>query len=472
MIVIAIRRVAILLATTAITVHGMHAQSVVRGTIFDSLVTHRWLAGAAVTIPEIHRTVTTDNRGRFLFGPVPAGRYSITFQHPALDALDLPHVALLLSVPDTGAIDARLAMPSASSYIYSLCRAGEDGNPGVIVGSVRDVDDSLPLRNALIVASWTEVVVDPEAAPNGRIDRRTFQRESRSDADGHYISCGVSVQFPIFVRASIPGHETAEAIVPVDSFSVAHRSFAIGRDAHATARVIGVIKDIKGNPIARASVGLRGLGGRARTDSLGRFSLRNVPTGTQFLEARVLGANPRFTEVAFRSDGEHIVQIDFPVDRVREAVPAAVATIDDVRHDPTGFEMRRRTLKGTFLTAAQIESKPDATFAEILLRLPHMATRKFIGATIVMLKSDEEEALPGDSTTTVSGCTPSYWLDELPMRSPLPGGPFPELQRQLNARNIRGIEFYEGRQIPAFFPPPSRGRSACAVIVIWTKTPG
>ena len=454
---------------TAIALHGIHAQAVVRGTIFDSLVTHRWLAGAAVTIPEIHRTVTTDNRGRFQFGPVPAGRYSITFQHPALDALDLPHVALLLSVPDTGAVDARLAMPAAASFIYSLCRAGIDGSPGVIVGSIRDVDDSLPLRDALVVASWTEVVVDPDAAAKSRIDRRTFQRETRSDADGRYILCGVSVQFPIFVRASIPGHETAEAILPVDSFSVAHRSFAIGRDSRATARVIGVIKDINGKPIARASVGLRGLVGRARTDSLGRFSLRNVPTGTQFLEARVLGANPRFAEVAFRSDGEHIVQIDFPIEQVRETVPAAVAALDDVRHDPTGFELRRHTLKGTFLTAAQIESKSDDTLTDILLRLPHMAARKFIGSTIVMFKSGEEEALPGDSTTTVSGCTPSYWLDELPIRSPIPGGPIPELQRQWHAGNIRGIEFYEGRQIPSFFPPPPRGRSACAVIVIWSK---
>ena len=425
-----------------------------------------------MTIPEIHRTVTTDNRGRFQFGAVPAGRYSITFRHPALDALDLPRVALLLSVPDTGTIDARLAMPSASSYMYSLCRAGADGNPGVIVGSIRDVDDSLPVRHALIVASWTEIVVDPDAPPKSRIDRRTFQRESRSDAEGHYITCGVSVQFPIFIRASIPGHETAEAIVSVDSISVAHRSFAIGRDSSATARVIGVIKDINGNPITRASVGLRGLGGRSRTDSLGRFSLRNVPTGTQFLEARVLGASPRFAEVAFRSDGEHIVQIDFPVARVRTAVPSAVAELDDVRNDPTGFALRRRTLKGTFLTAAQIESTPNGTFADVLLRLPHLAVRTFIGSTIVMLKSDEEEALPGDSTTTVRGCTPSYWLDELPVRSPIPGGPFAELQRQLHAGNIRGIEFYEGRQIPPFFPPPPRGRSACAVIVIWTKPPG
>ena len=471
MIVGAIRPIAVFLATTSIALHGAHAQAVVRGTIFDSLVTHRWLAGAAVTIPEIHRTVTTDSRGRFQFGPVTAGRYSITFQHHALDALDLPHVALLLSVPDTGAVDVRLAMPTASSYMYSLCRTGADGNLGVIVGSIRDVDDSMPLRDALIVASWTENTVDADAAPNGRIDRRTFQRESRSDADGHYVTCGVSVQFPIFIRASVPGHETAEAILSIDGNSVTHRSFAIGRDSRATARVIGLIKDMNGNPIARASVGLRGLGGRARTDSLGRFSLHHVPTGTQFLEARVLGANPRFAEVAFHSDAEHVVQIDFPVARVHEAVPSAVAQLADVRNDPTGFELRRHTLKGIFLTAAQIESKPGRTLADVLLQLPHLTTRMFMGTTIVMLKSGDEEALPGDSTTTVSGCTPSYWLDELPVHTPIPGGPFPELQRQVHTGDIRGIEFYEGRQIPPFFPPPPPGRSACAVIVIWTKSP-
>ena len=123
----------------------------------------RWLAGAAVTIPEIHRTVTTDSRGRFQFGPVPAGRYSITFQHHALDARDLPHVALLLSVPDTIAIDARLAMPSASSYTYSLCHTEADGNLGVIVGSIRDVDDSMPLPDAVppAVAELADVHSDP-----------------------------------------------------------------------------------------------------------------------------------------------------------------------------------------------------------------------------------------------------------------------------------------------------------------------
>jgi hypothetical protein len=466
----AFRRFTVLCAAF-IASRGMAAQALVHGTVYDSLVTHRWLAGATITIPEINRSVTSDERGRFDFGRVLAGRYTISFRHHSLDSLDLPRAVLVLPVPDTGTINAQLSMPAPRAYANKLCRTAVDSQGGVITGSVRDVDDSTPVANVLVVASWTETFIDPDARLSNRMSRRAYQREARTDVNGQYVACSISLEFPVFVRAVLPGHETAEVELKLAGQNVVHRSFVVGQEDKAASRIIGVIKDALGNPIAHASAGLRGYVGRARTDSLGRFAIRSVPTGTQVLETRVLGAEPRAVELAIHSFSEHVVQVDFPLVRAKESIPPALARLDEVRNDPTGFQLRRHTLKGTFLTEEQIQAKPNATFADIMLQLPNTVLRKLMDTPVIMMKYDNEEALPGDSTITVRGCTPNYWLDERPMHSPLPGGLFPELQGQLNAGNIKAIEFYERKQIPPFFPQAAVGALECSVVVIWTKQP-
>jgi hypothetical protein len=174
------------------------AQASVTGTVFDSLRTNAWLASPTVVIPELARYTTADVRGRFRFDSVPAGRFTLTFLHPSLDALDVAAPIVALIVPERGTVSVPLTTPAPATLYARLCPNASDTATGFLLGRVRDVDDALPLARAIVTAEWSEYGLE-----RGKLKAHAARTSSATNAAGAYVLCGVpsDVESQVYVFA-------------------------------------------------------------------------------------------------------------------------------------------------------------------------------------------------------------------------------------------------------------------------------
>jgi hypothetical protein len=63
--------------------------ALLRGVVYDSLISAAPLGGAEVWIEGTNRTARTDALGRFEFAGLAAGRYRLAFDHSVLDSTGL-----------------------------------------------------------------------------------------------------------------------------------------------------------------------------------------------------------------------------------------------------------------------------------------------------------------------------------------------------------------------------------------------
>ena len=150
------------------------ARATVSGTVFDSLVTNRPLAGAEVVVEGTELSTLTDSAGRFRIAGVPPGRAVLRFYHTTLDSLGFSAAPVGVTVADSGSVQVRLATPSAATVYGHLCPGTQAPSTGVLLGRVRDVDAHAPLPNADITVRWGEWTVGLGAL--SRTERRVDAR--------------------------------------------------------------------------------------------------------------------------------------------------------------------------------------------------------------------------------------------------------------------------------------------------------
>ena len=220
----------------------------------------------------------------------------------------------------------------------------------------------------------------------------------------------------------------------------------------ATARYSAVVRDALGNPVPRARVRAQGHH-IVLTDGRGAVVLDSLPVGTQVIEFLALGFMPERRVVKLRAETS-------PVDTV--VLKALAPGLDTVRvtadEDPTGFNRRRHSVAGQFITAADIE-REDPRNVTALLR-----TRER------MRYSLDRAGTPAITMTTGpgSGCRPLVLLDGFP----LPPAPrmtgIASLDWIVHPDEIGGVEIYTNPgQVPAQFSLLRIG--SCGAILIWTR---
>jgi outer membrane receptor for ferrienterochelin and colicin len=111
-----------------------------------------------------------------------------------------------------------------------------------------------------------------------------------------------------------------------------------------------------------------------------------------------------------------------------------------------GFEQRRKTTAGTFITRKQIEDSPSPYVTDFLRMVP--------GATVVPAPSY------GYDVRLRGGCRPDIWIDGAR------AGFTVSIDLLLAPMDVEGIEVYRGPELPGRF-----GNNPCGAIVIWTRRP-
>lgn len=125
-----------------------------------------------------------------------------------------------------------------------------------------------------------------------------------------------------------------------------------------------------------------------------------------------------------------------------------------------GFEARRKLGVGYYLTAAQIQARHNRSFAQIV-------TSSFPGLDVVSDPYSNLQYLtstrgqgPG-ALASSNGPVPCYvhlFVDGTYMGDS-------EIS-WIDPRNLDGVEYYDGTQIPATFVKPGAG---CGALLIWTS---
>lgn len=461
----------------------------ISGVVRDSLARGP-LAGAWVQIVEasrhstVARTVITDSLGRFSFDGVPNGRYTIGFFHALLDSLGVEPLLRQVTVSRGRAARIELATPSPARLRSAICSAPlTAATGGVVLGVLRDARSRAPVAGATVTGEWLEV-----SFRKGSIDRQRGRVTVTTEANGWFALCNVPARGMIFLQASRRSDSTDVLDLQIPASGFVHRQLFVGPsrtvvfggatpDADTLMPVrrtrVGdgqlqgaVVSSSGGRPVTGALVRL-GDNPPTRADDRGAFVLAEAPAGTRMLEVRAVGYNP--TRVAVDViPGAAPVTVPLATSKaVLDTVKVIVARAAD-RH-ASGFEDRRRSGAGMFLTAEQIARRGAFSTSDLFRMLRGMR----IGYDYDTLETDANQnaltELPQLSDRRIlmrgiSGnwCEPALWFD---------GNLIPELSVDaldgwVPPGRVAAIEIYSEATVPPQF---QRTRSGCGAVLFWTK---
>src|SRR5881392_3335140 len=269
--------------------------TLLRGVVYDSLVTAAPLAGAEVWVEGTNRTARTDGAGRFELAALAPGRYRLTFDHPVLDSTGLAAPPVVVDVAADGATAVTLATPGPATAHRTLCPHDPwHQKTGAILGLVRNAADSKPLPDIMVTAHWTIYVLGA-----GSVRAEPGTAAARSDRSGRVLLCNVPTDVAVVLQGR--AGEGPAGMVLVD---LAGRAFGRARldlaVAATTGAVTGVVRNRNGSVIPGATVVVIGTDSRTQADESGGFTLRDVIAGPRIVEAHAIGYPPGRAQTTVR----------------------------------------------------------------------------------------------------------------------------------------------------------------------------
>jgi len=437
----------------------------IEGVAVDSL--HQdFLRGATLTVEGAESRATTDSLGRFKLENVPPGARRVEVLHPLLDTVGITLITPPLQLSAGQHVRLVVSTPSIPTVIAVKCSSAERSiGPVALLGIVGYAESGAPAVDARVTLEWSEHRVTGK-------EIRVIPRERTAvvTEDGKFRLCGLPEGVSGTITASLGKDSTSAVDVslagpigviglelpePVASTSGA----ASARPPVSTATLTGRVLDPGGTPLARARVSVDADTSFAVTGADGRFTVRNLRTGTRLVSVRRLGFEPAQVPVELRATrpsdvtirmGEFVAQLD----TVRISAVRRNQQLDRV-----GFNRRMSVASGYFMTPEQIEKRNAFDVADLLTSAPMLrrvsANR---GGTIITGRTPRVNVGPTGSTSFSNSCV-TFVVDGVPWR----GG---DVNDFVAANDVAAIEVYA----KTFVPPQFRtGFDDCETVVIWTK---
>jgi len=216
----------------------------------------------------------------------------------------------------------------------------------------------------------------------------------------------------------------------------------IGTLRRGNARLGGVVHNDKGKPVANAEVAVPGTGVDGRTQQNGAYALAGLPAGTQTVEVRVIGFEPKRFTVDLSRD--RLTNLDITLDR-------PVQTLDAVKIFGKGstsmaeFERRLHNGWGHFLTPADIEKRHAVQVTDLFRTMAGvrvLPSRRGFGNTVLLR----------------GNCRPTVYINGMRMDDNAAS----ELDQYVNADEVTGVEVYNTAGRPMQF-----WGNNCGSVVIW-----
>jgi hypothetical protein len=207
-----------------------------------------------------------------------------------------------------------------------------------------------------------------------------------------------------------------------------------------TARVSGVVRSDKGKPLGNAQVLVPGTGVETRTQETGSFALAGLPSGTQTVEVRAIGFEPK--RVAVDLSRDQPATLDVTLDH-------PVQTLDAVRVYGTGnsamaaFQRRLRAGWGHILTPADIARRNAFQASDLFRTIPgvHVAPTRGFGNAVL-----------------IRGCLPTVYLNGMRMADDAAS----DIDMLVSPNELTAVEVYTASNRPAEF-----FGNSCGTVVLW-----
>lgn len=224
----------------------------------------------------------------------------------------------------------------------------------------------------------------------------------------------------------------------------------------AGALVVTVTSQESGRPVMGARVSVVGTSIAAPTDAAGKLRVAGVPSGVLTVEVRRLGYATRLKLV--RLEPGQTAPVDFMLEV--EAIPVAAIEVEARRRDRdwgaeylerSGFDRRRRTGAGQFLTRADIEKRRPMFLSDALRQIAgiRFQPQRVRGGSYVTMSRTGTRFCPVQYFVDGTLIGPGYNIDEI------------------RADDVQGVEVYRGAsEVPPEF---NRRTAACGVIAVWTR---
>lgn len=394
----------------------------------------------------------TDDRGRFRFESLGAGRYAMRFASPMLDSLQYGGSAPIVDVVPGRATRVELAVPSGTTLRAMACPGVSfTEGTGALLGIVTDAESGKPLVGAQVAVAWSDLAIDSANAIVA--DDRAAKVEV--DASGQYRLCGLPTNDPLLVQVQHAGNvgavlrmkiaDATGVLVRDVSFSSASASrFATFADSGplptGTAKLAGTVRDANGTPVAGAQVRVLGTAALGRADQRGAYEFSGLPGGTHEVEVRHFGFGVARGPVELRNDRS--TRLDVQLEKVASLTAMNVVATRTSNYPE--FEQRRReAIGGRFLDEAQIRKLNLNTVTDYVNFLPGFrAVHERWGGTRFFSIRDPD-------------CQPVVLLDDQPIAS-LTDLPTPTM--------LGAVEVYT----TTAGAPPSH-RSPCGTLIFWTR---
>jgi hypothetical protein len=444
----------------------------VHGTVMDSL-TFLPLRGARIVLTSADTAdativkVTTDTTGSFA-ATLRSGIWLASISHERFDSLRivLPERRFKVSAKVLATIP--FWTPSRTAVGRTLCGDSASSDDAALVGFVRSAATNNGLDSARVVAKWINLKLK-----RGGFRRYFETHESRTTRDGWFVQCGVPANGTLVAWAEYHGITTGAVPISLDGASsridfrldqtavVFRGSMDLDPDSSGaslfpvsagTARYRVLVRDLAARPLPNARVRMFGRP-TVRTNDRGEVTLDSLSQGTQTLEVFAIGyqVERRVVDVT--------VQRQF-TDTV--ALTSLRGLLDTVRiiagADPTGFDRRRLTGTGQFITATDVEREDPAETSRLL--------RTRAGLRYAFDRNGYPRI---EVSTQTYPCKPFVLVDGFPP-GPVPTIPGDtELDSIIHPDEIGGVEIYTN---PASVPAELRRFAfgpVCGAIVFWTR---
>ena len=408
-------------------------------------------------------TTMTDASGFFRFDAVPAGEYVITFFHSRLDELGLIGAVKSLTVTAGGSrVEIELGIPGARRLYAMLCgpKAPNDSS-GLLLGSISNAQDGLPLGGASVTAQWFELTMGSKGLVQSRPAIRAV-----TTPEGRFALCRVPWDTQLSVWATAGKATTGTVEAEVKPFGVATTELIVdvadtvrndtATTRRGTARLAGVVRGPNGQPLAGARVGIERTYAEATADEKGTYQLSSLPAGTQTLMARAIGYVPIMMTVNLYPGRLVTKDIAFQAAaQVLETVDVEARTIYS-RSEQEYLQAKKGM--GYFIDADQIERRQPFRTSDLLRMAPGVTVNQSgqLGA---------ETQIQIRGAATLSGpCAPMLVVDGMRLE-----GSSGDIDQITRPENIQGMAIYRG---PSETPVEYQGFNSCGAIVIWTKRGG
>lgn len=423
----------------------------IRGLVFDSLLGRGALAGTAVELVELGRTVHTSSAGLFRFDSLPAGIYTISFSDSALASIGFTPPEKQIRVADGIDVATTLATPSGTTIYRGLCRSNPEPNTGVLLGTLSDARTGRPVSGGEVRGDWTVSILD---RATGFTQRPQVVRAA-VDSAGRYQLCGVPTDVPVLLRATAVGVQgpPLDLRLPDRAFDVRHLSLDLTPDSARTAVLTGVVR-AGDDAVPNAQVLVLGSDTIARTDGQGRFRLEQLESGTHSVEARAIGFSRQRLTVELHP--ERPTAVTLQLERVAVELPEIGVSAPE-GSGVSGFEERRRRgTFGRFITQDDVVRRQPVRTEDLFRTVPGMRVEQ-VGFTEYRLLSTRGG--PGFATV----CEPTVYIDDV--RLPPDGNN--GLTIPVQPQELEGIEVYQGAgSVPIQYRAAGQN---CGVILIWSK---